>query len=268
MARTSKSTQTTADRRLQRQSRRIARQQKELEKEIGISDMRKTSTRQISLNDVIELEPLTDTQYELFQSFAEENADGYFLYGSAGTGKSTLAIYHGLLELLDERSPIKKLVIVRSAVSVRDIGHLPGTDEEKAAVYEHPYHGIMHFLTGRKDAYEKLKEMGKVEFCLTSFLRSETISDAFIVADECQLYNWEEAKTVMTRPGKNTKIVLCGDSKQNDLIYKKSDTTGFQELLSVTKKMPEFRHFKFTVDDIVRSGMCKSFLLACESMGL
>jgi len=159
-------------------------------------------------------------------------------------------------------------VLIRSAVQTRDVGFLKGTDSEKAAVYELPYKDICGDLTKNYHAYDKLKEAFKIEFMSTSFLRGTTFNDCIVIIDEAQSCNWHELNTVMTRIGNNSKLFVCGDMVQNDLIKTKNDVSGFKEFLQVSLSMPEFRSYKFTPDDIVRSGFCRSWITTCEKLGL
>ena len=253
----------------QRQAKRISRQQKRLEKEAGLTNVVEinTPTRQkvVRLQDIKELTPLTDTQYDFFESWADNAADAYVLFGSAGTGKTMIAMYHAILEVLDpQNTNAHKLIIIRSSVQSREQGHLPGDKDEKMEAFEAPYHSIFSFLTGKKEAYEKLKDMGKIEFHSTSFLRGDTFDNAIIIFDEMQNASWEELKTVATRVGKNTKIIFCGDGAQDDLHFKKNDVSGFDTFMQVSSTMAEFRSFRFRPEDIVRSGFTKAWIMACE----
>jgi predicted ribonuclease YlaK len=264
---------TSSNPQLDRQARRINRQQKQLDRQMLI-DMGQESPRltgatgrAIKLSNLKKLSTLTDTQHDFFDAW-EDGEEAMLLYGSAGTGKTFICVYHALQEILQPESQYKKILIIRSSVSSRDIGHLPGTAEEKLEQFELPYHSIFADLLGRSDAYEKLKDIGKVEFLSSSFLRGSTFNDTIIIVDEVQSMNWHEISTILTRVGKNTKLIICGDGKQDDLQYKKNDTSGFKDFLTVTKNMSEFRHFRFTTDDIVRSAFVKSFLIQCEKLGL
>lgn len=257
-----------------RVAKRIARQQKHLEKDLLSSgsylplNNGTAKNRSIKFSDIKHIEPLTDTQVDFFDSYDDNSATAYVLYGSAGTGKSYIAVYFALQDVLQQGSDFKKIVLVRSSVQARDQGHLPGTAEEKMSMFEQPYYGIFSDLLGRKDAYEKLKDIGTLEFCSSSFLRGETFNNSIVIVDEIQNFSFSEISTIITRIGRNTKLILCGDGAQNDLVTNKNDVSGFRDFLSISKNMTEFRHFKFTTDDIVRSSFVKSWLIQCERLGL
>jgi len=219
-----------------------------------------------SKHDLKYVKPLTTNQDIMFNAFRA--GDNVFAHGTAGTGKSYAALYLALQLLLDVDNEYERIIIVRSTVPARDVGFLPGTVEEKLAVYEQPYRDIFADLIGKASSYDDMKEARKVEFVSTSFIRGITWDNAIIVFDEVQNANWEEINTVMTRIGNNTRLVICGDVKQNDLLYKKSDQSGIETLLKVTKRLPAFANVTFTRDDIVRSDFVKQFIIACEDLGV
>jgi phosphate starvation-inducible protein PhoH len=261
----------TANPKLERQAKRLTRQQKRLEQDYMATSnnpvaLTNTRGKTIRFQDIKNIEPMTNTQEDVFNAWYD--TDALLMYGSAGTGKSFIALYHALVDVLDPESDYEKILIVRSTVQSRDMGFLPGTTEEKMEPFELPYHDIFATLLGRPDAYEKLKDMGKVEFLSSSFLRGSTFNNSIIVVDEFQSMTLHEAKTVASRIGKYSKLVVIGDGAQNDLVKSKNDVSGFRDFLSIANRMPEFRTFKFTTDDIVRSGFVKSFLIACEGLGL
>ena len=208
-------------------------------------------------------EPLTENQRKFFDAYGRGD---YFitLLGSAGTGKSFIACYKAIQEVFDKNSSFKRVVIVRSAVQSRDVGFTPGSLEEKLSLYEQPYMQIYHTLFNRRDAYEQLKESGKIEFVSTSFIRGMSFDDSIIVVDECQNMNWEELSTIMTRVGYRSKIIFCGDYRQTDLYRKNADKSGLWKFHEVAKTMQSFTSVEFTTDDIVRSSLVKDFLVAVD----
>lgn len=208
-------------------------------------------------------EPLTANQGKFFDAYTRGD---YFimLTGSAGTGKSFIACYKAIQEVYDKTSSFKRVVIVRSAVQSRDVGFTPGSLEEKMSLYEQPYMQIYHTLFNRRDAYEALKESGKIEFISTSFIRGCTFDDSIVIVDECQNMNWEELSTIITRVGNRSKIIFCGDYKQSDLYRKKGDMSGLHKFHGVAKTMNSFTNVEFSTDDIVRSSLVKDWLIAVE----
>ena len=187
----------------------------------------------------------------------------YFLalHGVAGTGKTFIACYKALEEVLDRNNPFNKIIIVRSAVQSREMGHLPGDVDEKLDIYQQPYRQICHTLFDRKDAYDRLVEQGYIEFISTSFIRGMSFDDAIIIVDEMQNMNFEEIDTVMTRVGYRSKIIWCGDYRQTDL-RKSGDKTGILKFFDIAHHMNAFTRVEFTADDIVRSSLVKDYILA------
>jgi phosphate starvation-inducible protein PhoH len=215
----------------------------------------------IKLDHLKTFEPLTENQRIFFDAYKRGD---YFLalHGVAGTGKTFCALYKALEEVLDKNNPFKKVIIVRSAVQSREIGHLPGDVTEKMEIYQQPYVQIADTLFGRKDAYQRLSEQGYVEFISTSFIRGMSFDDAIIIVDEMQNMTFEEIDTVMTRVGYRSKIIWCGDYRQTDLNKKKNDVSGILKFFDVAYHMKAFTKIEFTVDDIVRSSLVKDYIIA------
>jgi predicted ribonuclease YlaK len=185
--------------------------------------------------------------------------------GSAGTGKTYLSMALALEEVL-ENEEYTKLIIIRSAVQSREQGFMPGSLNEKMGYYETPYIDIVNDLFGRGDAYQILKQKGMLQFMSTSFVRGLTFDNAIIIVDECQNMTYQELDTVMTRVGESSKIIFCGDMKQDDLKISKhrADVSGLKDFVRVISKMNAFSVVEFTVDDIVRSGIVKEYLIVKE----
>jgi predicted ribonuclease YlaK len=233
---------------------------------IELSDGTEKKPQRIKATELKTFEPLTTNQQLFFEAYGRGD---YFvmLCGSAGTGKSFIALYQAIKEVLDRESYFKKIVIVRSIVPGRDIGFLPGSLEEKQALYELPYEEICQTLFGRKDAYEALKEGGRIRFLTTTSLRGLSLDDSIIIVDEFQNCNWSELNTIMGRIGSRSKIIFCGDYKQNDLTKSNKDVSAFHDFVKVAKNMKSFTEIYFTPEDIVRSNLTKEWIISCEELG-
>ena len=213
----------------------------------------------VRIDDLKVIEPLTLNQKKFFDLY--QHSKILLLHGVAGTGKTYIALYKALEEVLDKPSSITKIVIVRSAVPSREIGHLPGDEKEKTEVYQQPYLEICANLFGRKDSFQRLQEQHNIEFMITSFIRGITLEDSVIIVDECQNMTDMELNSIITRVGKNSKIMFCGYFRQTDL-YKKSDMSGLKKFMVIADMMPSVRTIEFQISDIVRSQLVKEYLIA------
>jgi predicted ribonuclease YlaK len=209
--------------------------------------------------------PLTDKQADLFRSY--EEGKNILAYGSAGTGKTHVILYNALKDVLNERSPYDKILLFRSTVQSLDIGFIPGTIGEKIAPFESPYKNMvktMFDLPTDEDfniLYGQMKNEDLLDFMCVSFLRGETFDNCIMIVDECQNLNYHQLSTIITRVGQDTKIFFAGEFKQSDLT-KQNDKKGFLDFASVLKEMPSFDLIEFGIEDVVRSGLVKEFLLA------
>lgn len=213
----------------------------------------------IKIDDLKTIQPLTDNQKKFFELY--KNSQATLLHGVAGTGKTYIALYKALEEVLDKSSIYKRVVIVRSAVPSRDIGHLPGDEKEKTEVYQQPYIEICDDLFGRGDAFQRLQEQHAVSFMITSFVRGITLENSVIIVDECQNMTDMELNSIITRVGDRSKIIFCGDFRQSDL-YKKTDMSGLKKFMVIADMMPSFKNIEFEVEDIVRSDLVKEYIIA------
>ena len=190
----------------------------------------------------------------------------FLLDGVAGTGKTFLAMAMGLDEVIS-KSTKKRIIIIRSAAETRKLGFLPGTKEEKAEPFESVYEKMTNELLKYKTKnYKNLKSERIIEFMTTSFLRGETFDDAVIIVDEYQNLNFHEMDTVMTRVGLNSRLILCGQEEQSDLIYNRNDTSCASEIKNIIKRMKSFNIIEFKLEDIVRSGFVYDYIKAKESL--
>ena len=115
--------------------------------------------------------------------------------------------------------------------------------------------------------YENLKHQETVSFWSTSFLRGTTLDNAIIIVDECQNLNFHELDSIMTRIGQDSKIIFCGDVNQSDL-QKTNERNGILDFQRILENMEEFSMVEFGVNDIVRSGLVKSYLISKMTLGL
>jgi len=222
---------------------------------------RTSNALKIRIDNLKTFEPLTANQKLFFDAYKQGD---YFvaLHGVAGTGKTFCALYKAIEEVLDKNNPFKRIIIVRSAVQGREMGHLPGDVDEKMEIYQQPYVQICDTLFDRKDAYQRLCEQGYIEFISTSFIRGMSFDDAIIIVDEMQNLTFEEIDTVMTRVGYRSKIIWCGDYRQTDLNKRKNDMSGILKFFDIAWHMGAFTKIEFTADDIVRSSLVKDYILA------
>jgi len=220
-----------------------------------------SNSLKIRIDDLNTFQPLTENQRKFFDAYKQGD---YFvaLHGVAGTGKTFIALYKAIEEVLDKGNPFNKIIIVRSAVPSREVGHLPGDLDEKTQIYRQPYQQICHTLFSRSDAYQRLEEQGHIEFISTSFIRGMSFDDAIIIVDEMQNLTFEEIDTVMTRVGYRSKIIWCGDYRQTDLNKKKNDMSGILRFFDIAGNMNAFTRIEFTAEDIVRSSLVKDYIIA------
>jgi len=220
------------------------------------------NNKSLSKHDLKNIKPLTPAQEQMMKSYF--SGSSILATGSAGSGKTLLALYLALNDMLDKNQPAKKINIVRSVVATREVGYLPGALEEKLEIYETPYRDLFSFLFDMPTSYDKFKDFGKVDFMSTSFLRGQTWDDTIVVVDEAQNLNFHETNTVMTRIGHNSKIIIVGDSNQTDLYRSKNDTSYISQLSNVLQNNKFFDTINFTKHDIVRSEFVKSWISCIE----
>jgi phosphate starvation-inducible protein PhoH len=212
---------------------------------------------------LLDIEPLTDIQQQFFDSYRGDKSQ--MLLGYSGTGKTFMAMHQAFKEIMEGNTEYKRVVIVRSAVPTRDIGFLKGTEAEKGAVYELPYKKVCSELFGRDDAYEILTKHDGVRFMLTSFIRGLTLDNSIVIVDEFQNMTSHEADSILTRIGRNSKILFCGDILQRD--FTKNSEKNIEQFLRVLERMPEDFDFSyFGVNDIVRSGLVGSYIKKKHSL--
>jgi phosphate starvation-inducible PhoH-like protein len=217
----------------------------------------------LRLEHLQKLKALTKNQEKVFDSY--EAGQNLVLSGSAGTGKTFLALYLGLNDILNKNNTMQKVVIVRSALPTRDMGFLPGEKEEKEAAYMDPYISTVNELFNDKEGWKKMISFKNIEFITTSFIRGITLNDSVIIVDEAQNCNYHELCSIITRVGKNCKLILCGDYYQSDFV-KETDKSGLYSFINIINNMKSFDHIEFSWKDIVRSGLVRDFIMTKEML--
>lgn len=219
----------------------------------------------VRYNDLLEFDPITGNQKTAFSLWDE--GENLVLAGSAGTGKTFIAMYLALESLLEKSSLYDRIIVVRSVVAVREVGYLPGKLEEKTAVFETPYANIVEELFDDNTVYDRLVHAGQIQFETTSFIRGKTFERAIVIVDEMQNLNFHELDSVMTRIGENCKIIFCGDYLQSDF-NREVDKLGLMKFLQVIDRMKHFTTVQFGWEDIVRSGIVRDYIMTKEMMGI
>jgi len=237
----------------------------------GMSNKQMKRKKPINLDLMKTVDPLTENQKELYRCY--QNNQNLVAYGCAGTGKTFITLYNALRDVLNEKTPYEKIYIVRSLVATREIGFLPGDHEDKSSLYQIPYKNMVKYMfelpteADFEMLYGNLKTQGTISFWSTSFIRGTTLDNAIIIVDEFQNLNYHELDSIITRVGENSKIMFCGDATQSDLI-KSNEKNGIVDFMKVLRIMPSIDIIEFGVDDIVRSGLVKEYILAKMEIGV
>jgi len=230
-----------------------------------------TKKKEINSSDLVEVKPITDNQKLVFESY--KKGLNQFLFGCAGTGKTFVSLYLALKQVLNNETPFNKVVMVRSLIPTREIGFLPGDEEDKAALYQVPYSNMVQFMFKQPNEqafsmlYDRLKAQGSFYFLSTSFLRGLTFDNSIIIVDECQNLNFHELDTIITRVGQDSKIIFCGDFMQTDLT-KMNERNGLHDFLRILEEMKQFNCVEFDIGDIVRSGFVRDYLIQKTKLGI
>jgi predicted ribonuclease YlaK len=224
----------------------------------------------IDSEHMVDIQPLTPAQEKVFEEYSKEK--NLFLYGAAGTGKTFVSLYLALKDVMNDKTPYEKVYMVRSLVSTREIGFLPGDHEDKSSLYQIPYKNMVKYMFEMPDdasfeaLYGNLKGQGTISFWSTSFIRGTTLDDCIIIVDESQNLNFHELDSIITRVGQNSKIIFCGDVQQTDLL-KTNERNGILNFMSILQTMEEFSMVEFGIQDIVRSGLIRSYLISKLNLG-
>ena len=231
---------------------------------VGMTAKQMKRKKPINTDMMREIEPLTDNQRLLYNAYAEDK--NLIAYGVAGTGKTFITLYNALQDVLDPHTPYEKIYLVRSLVSTREIGFLPGDHEDKSFLYQIPYKNMVKYMFEMPSEadfemlYGNLKAQDTISFWSTSFIRGTTFDKAIIIVDEFQNLNFHELDSIITRVGENSKIMFCGDATQSDLI-KTNERNGIIGFMEILRNMSSVDIVEFGVEDIVRSGLVKEYIL-------
>ncbi len=227
--------------------------------------------KDINANSLVAIKHITDNQKIVFDTW--KKGKNQFLFGAAGTGKTFVSLYLSLKDVLDLKTKFDKVVLVRSLIPTRDIGFLPGDEEDKASLYQVPYMNMVQFMFEMSNEqqfntlYDRLKGQGTLFFLSTSFLRGLTFDNSIIIVDECQNLNFHELDTIITRVGQDSKIIFCGDFDQTDLT-RQNEKNGLHDFLRILMEMEEFNCLEFTIGDIVRSGFVRNYIINKMKLGI
>lgn len=206
------------------------------------------------------VEPKTANQQKMINSF--EDNDVVVAHGYPGTGKSFMALYLALSELEINPEFYERVHIIRSSVSTRELGFLPGKADEKMKEFEVPYEKICEDLYNRGDAYGILKQKGVITFSSSSFLRSVTFTKSIIIVDEFQNMSYQELCTIITRIGEDCKMIFIGDIEQDDLTSERfNEKSGALTFINLMKKISNTGFVSMEIEDIVRSQYVKNFII-------
>lgn len=237
---------------------------------VGMTARQMKRKKPISMDYLIDIDPLTENQRKFFESYNE--GKHLVAYGAAGTGKTFIALYNALKDVFNEVSPYEQIYIVRSLVATREIGFLPGDHDDKSALYQIPYKNMVKYMfqlptdADFEMLYGNLKSQETIKFWSTSFLRGSTLDNSIIIVDEFQNLNFHELDSIITRVGENSRICFCGDATQSDLT-RSNERNGISDFMNILRKMPSFDIIEYGVDDIVRSGLVKEYIIAKMEIG-
>jgi predicted ribonuclease YlaK len=232
---------------------------------VGLTAKQMKRKKPINSSFLIDIEPLTENQKILFDAY--DKGQNIVAYGAAGTGKTFITLYNAIKDVMNENLPYERVYIVRSLVSTREIGFLPGDHDDKSSLYQIPYKNMVKYMFEMSsDAdfemlYGNLKTQETIKFWSTSFLRGTTVDNSIIIVDEFQNLNFHELDSIVTRVGENCKIMFCGDGTQTDLV-RTNERNGIVDFLKILRKMTSFDIIEFGLNDIIRSGIVKEYLLA------
>ena len=234
-----------------------------IEEEMSTKKSRKAKYRTAERRHNIAIKPTTVNQSKALESF--KNNVITVLHGSAGVGKSYLSTLYAMQQIT--MGNYDRLIICRANVPTgRTLGAFPGTIEEKL------YPWLCHIIGYCKDCVGAgvvqtwmRGDHPKIIMEPIETIRGRSYDDSIILIEEAQQLTFEEIKAISTRIGRNSKMIMTGDPSQRD-----TKTTALEEFIGIMRKydVPGFDAIRFTPDDIVRSDIVKSIILAFETEGV
>jgi phosphate starvation-inducible PhoH-like protein len=200
-----------------------------------------------------DVKPLNYIQGEYLEAIKQN--DVIFGIGSAGTGKTYVAATYAAGELFHRR--IDKIILTRPNVETgRGLGFLPGELDEKYAPYLQPFDDIFKRALG-SGYYEYALKAKHIDPKPLGFMRGSTFDNCIVLVDEAQNCTHEEMKMILSRIGKNCKMIFSGDQEQSDI-----ENSGLEDAVRRLEGIPGIEVTRFLDDDIVRSQMCKRIIIA------
>jgi phosphate starvation-inducible PhoH-like protein len=210
---------------------------------------------------VVSLVPLNDRQRLYIDAIRAH--DQVIVCGYSGTGKTYIAAT--VAANMYATKQIDRIILTRPNVSVgKDLGYLPGDLNEKFSPWAAPVLEVLMQQLGKGVVDTGIKN-GNIEMAPLSTMRGRSFKDAFIILDEAQNTSIPEIKMFLTRIGEGSKVIVNGDIKQSDI----NQQSGLSKIIHLVKKYRmDIPVIEFTVDDIVRSEICKQWIIAFEGEGL
>ena len=208
---------------------------------------------------------LTDNQQKLVDLILDKKTKRVFVSGPAGTAKTFLAVYAGLLLL--QKHSMSDILYIRSIAesASKSLGSLPGEMDDKLSPFLMPLRDKLDELLSRPDVDKLLKEK-RVEALPIGYLRGASFNARFIVSDESQNLDRKELTTLVTRLGEFSKLIVLGDASQSDINGKSGFMDFFDTFNDETSRQHGIHCFSFTKDDIVRSGILRYIVERLETM--
>lgn len=228
---------------------------------VKMSSKRKTNYKGAAGKQLATLVPKTEMQGEYIEAL--QNSAQVISVGPAGTGKTYVVATHAANKYLSKE--IDKIIITRPHVAVgKDLGYLKGDLDDKTLPWAMPVIDVLQQHLG-KGAVDTALKNGNIEVAPMALMRGRSFDNAYIIMDEAQNMTIPEMKMVVTRVGENCTLVLNGDVKQSDI----NEQSGLSKAIHLAKKYNmDAKVIEFTTNDIIRSDICKQWIVAFDAESL